>query len=181
MQTRKKRAQKVNTIEEYRMKDPGRRHKPHKDEQQSGDFGRRNFFVKKNHSGNESQRQTQLTESLNETHIGHMLHGKEDQSIGSGTAYAGDDGVDDLFASELFESPSFSRIEDDQRHFSESQSHLDQKKISQSSGTGETPGAGADQLQRLTVTKGITGGPHGTQRNEKYGKSVQRAERYIAE
>ena len=132
MQTRKKRAQKVYTIEEYRMKDPGRRHKPHKDEQQSGDFGRRNFFVKKNHSGNESQRQTQLTESLNETHIGHMLHGKKDQRIGSRTADAGDDGINDLLAPELFESTSFGRIKEDQRELSQSQSHLDQEKRNQS-------------------------------------------------
>ena len=80
------------------MDDSCRSDQPGEDQKQSGDFGGRTLFVQKEDSCQKAQRQTQLTESLDETDIADMLHGKKYQRIGSGAANTCYDGVDDLSA-----------------------------------------------------------------------------------
>ena len=51
-----------------------------------------------------SEGQTQLPEGLNETHIGHILHGKKNKSVCSGTANTRNNGKNNLFPCKLFQS-----------------------------------------------------------------------------
>ena len=104
---------------------------PGQDQQQTCDLGGRTFFMEKKNSCNKPQGQTQLPERLNETDVCHILHGKENKGIGSGTAYTCNNRIDHLLAHELSESLPFGAVKKNKGNLPQGQPHLDQKEISQ--------------------------------------------------
>ena len=77
-------------------------HKTYQDQTEPDNLCGRALFVQEDYPGNKPDRQTQLTESLNITYVGNVLHSNEDQRIRHGTDHSGNDGIYDQFSPEFF-------------------------------------------------------------------------------
>ena len=88
------------------------------------------LFMKNGDSGNESDRQTDLAESLKKTYVGNVPHGKKNKSVSRRTANTGNNRIQRTFQ-KFFKTRPFLFAAADTEKFSPCHAEFNQKQISE--------------------------------------------------